>query len=400
MTDSAPCATCGTPLVDGTCTTCAPRRAFPFMQREMVAIVLLSVVVVAGFILTRRAAAANRALRLSDAAAWSVAGQGDAAAHRTDAAVHALRRAAALDRDNRGYQLALAGALAAADDHDAARQVLLRLRDTAPEDAEVNLELARLEAQRDDVPGTVRYYQSALYGRWSGDQGDARRDIRVELVRFLLSHDQRSRALSELLILSSNAPPETGANVEMGQLFLDAGDPARALDHFRRALRLSATEPSAIDGAAESTFALADYPAAQTYLHASSTPSGRVAKLRQLVDLVQATDPLAPGVPSSDRQQRVQSGLDAARDRLDRCLSQAVLPGQPPTDTETLQTLRARVDTLGGLDRPAPVLFETFEQAFSLIYEVEQTVPESCAAPTPMDRALLLIGRRHGVSQP
>ena len=84
--------------------------------------------------------------------------------------MRALRRAAAIDRDNREYQLALAGALAAADDHEAARQVLQRLRDTAPEDAEVNLELARLESRNGDVTGAVRYYQNALYGNGAADR--------------------------------------------------------------------------------------------------------------------------------------------------------------------------------------------------------------------------------------
>jgi hypothetical protein len=37
--------------------------------------------------------------------------------------------------------------------------VLLGVRESSPEDPEVKVRLARLEARHDDVTGTVRYYQ-------------------------------------------------------------------------------------------------------------------------------------------------------------------------------------------------------------------------------------------------
>ena len=40
----------------------------------------------------------------------------------------------------------------------------LGVRESTPEDPEVNVQLARLEARHDDLTGTVRYYQNAVYG--------------------------------------------------------------------------------------------------------------------------------------------------------------------------------------------------------------------------------------------
>ena len=81
-----------------------------------------------------------------------------------------------------------------------ASQALLQLRESTPENAEINLSLARLEAKGGETAEAVRYYHNALYGRWTGSQVDEdRRKVGVELVRLLLDHQDRSGALSELL---------------------------------------------------------------------------------------------------------------------------------------------------------------------------------------------------------
>ena len=187
---------------------------------------------------------------------------------QTEPAIRALRRATAINRDNRPYRLALAGGLAADRQDDAARQVLLRVRESSPEDPEVNVRLARLEARHDDVTGTVRYYQNAVYGSWGGDQGDARRQVRIEMIRHLLAHQQRGRALSELLVLSGNLPDDVQSQTEAGQLFLEAGDPRRGLDRFRQALRIDPKNAAALAGAGEAAFDVGDYASAQRYLRA------------------------------------------------------------------------------------------------------------------------------------
>ena len=70
---------------------------------------------------------------------WYNAGEHHLADGRTETAIKALRRATAISRDNRTYRVALAAALAADRQDDAARQVLLGVRELTPEDPEVNV---------------------------------------------------------------------------------------------------------------------------------------------------------------------------------------------------------------------------------------------------------------------
>ncbi len=118
------CARCGGPLVDGHCQACDRTTESTFVHREIVVLVVLCALVVVGFVLTRAAAGANRAHRLRDAAAWYDAGEHHLAVGQTESAIKALRRATAINRDNRTYRLALAAALAAGGQDDEARQVL------------------------------------------------------------------------------------------------------------------------------------------------------------------------------------------------------------------------------------------------------------------------------------
>ena len=187
MADPGSCVRCGGPLVDGSCETCDRQSESTFVHREIVVLVVLCTLVAVGFVLTRAAAGANRARRLRDAAAWYATGERRLAVGQIEPAIAALRRATAINRDNRAYRLALAATLAADHQDDAARQVLLNVRETAPEDPDVNVRLARLEARHADLTGAVRYYQNALYGSWTGDEADARRQVRIELIRLRMT---------------------------------------------------------------------------------------------------------------------------------------------------------------------------------------------------------------------
>ena len=93
----------------------------------------------------------------------------------------------------------------------------MTLRESEPEDREINLQLARLAATQQDVTEALRFYHNALYAPWPLEQADGRRDVRLELIRLLLDHNQAGRAISELLALErrhagrNRAAPEGGA---------------------------------------------------------------------------------------------------------------------------------------------------------------------------------------------
>src|SRR3954454_15193592 len=71
------------------------------IHREMIQLVLLIVVAVAAFVVTRAVAASNRDMSVRDAAEWFERGQRDLAAGHLDEAVEALRRATVRNRSDR-----------------------------------------------------------------------------------------------------------------------------------------------------------------------------------------------------------------------------------------------------------------------------------------------------------
>lgn len=173
-----------------------------FIRREILQLSALIFVAVGAFFATRAIAASNKDMSLRDAAEWYRRGQQALDNGRVSDAIEALRRSTVRNRTDKRYVLALARALARNRDDEAARGVLLTLRESEPEDAQVNLELARLAARHDDVTAAARFYHNALYAPWPAEQADARRSVRLELVRFLVAHNQSASASAELLAIA------------------------------------------------------------------------------------------------------------------------------------------------------------------------------------------------------
>jgi tetratricopeptide (TPR) repeat protein len=392
------CVHCGGPVLSRRCSACELSAESRFVHRELVVLVVLVGVVVAGFMLTRAAARENQELRRQDSRVWFAAGERELQAGRSEAAVTALRRAIAVERDNRRYRLALAAALLTARQDDAARQVLIGVRRSSPENPDVNLQLARLERRHGAMESTIRYYQGALHGTWDTDRQNRRREVRVELVRYLLAHDQRARALSELLILTGNLPDELAPHLEAGTLLQEAGDSGRALDQFQRALQLDSTSRSALVGAGEAAFELGDYAAARRFFDgANPAPSARLNQLREVADLVLERDPLRPGLPLRDRRQRWVSSVAHAKQRLAACLSDSTQ--RTPSQRSALESLQPEIGELeADLRRGRDSSLDSIQAGLSLIYRIERQTME-CHPRSPLDRALLLIAQRHEIDR-
>jgi Tfp pilus assembly protein PilF len=212
---------------------------FRVIHREVVQLAILIAVAAGAFSLTRTVAASNRAMSVRDAAEWYQLGERALQQGRTADAIASLRRAVMRDRADTQYVLALARALARAHDYDAARSVLLDLREGAPEDPYVNLALGRLAVERRDVSEALRYYHSAVLAHWPGPDGDdARRAAREELIRFLLDEHHSNLALSEILALAADLPDTAEARVNAARLFFEAGDTRRAREQYARALQI------------------------------------------------------------------------------------------------------------------------------------------------------------------
>jgi tetratricopeptide (TPR) repeat protein len=102
-------------------------------------------------------------MSVRDAVEWYRRGLGQLDAGHAEDAIDSFRRATVKYRDEKRYALALARALASTRQYEAARRALLALREAAPEDPDINLQLARLAADRQDVTEAIRYYHHALY---------------------------------------------------------------------------------------------------------------------------------------------------------------------------------------------------------------------------------------------
>jgi len=362
------------------------------VHREILQLGVLIVVAVVAFLVTRAVAASNRDTTLRDAAEWYRRGQQQIEAGKLDAAVDSLRRATVRDRSNTSYALALAHALALNGDHDAARGALLTLRESAPEDAEINLQLARLAARQQDLPEALRFYHNALYAPWPVERADVRRRVRFELIEFLLANNQTSRALSELLAVITDLPDESAQRLEVAQLFAKAGDHRHALEQFQRALRLAPADQRALSGAGEAAFQLGDYPVARTYLRQLPPESNDARNTRDLVALVLSNDPLGKRLGSAERRRRLAADFAYVQERFSTCLAQR---GGQVTDEE--RALQDEEKAFEPQLKPTAILEQdTIESGVDLIDRIEHRMVQMCGSQTILDHALSLIGRAHG----
>ncbi len=401
--DQLVCPKCGQAIQAPPCPHCADKVVFRIVQRELVLLIVLCAVAVLLFVFTRSMAARNRALNVDVAVTWYRLGQDQLKAGNTEGAIDSFRRAATSDHDNPDYALALARALAAANHAEEARQSLLRLRVSAPENSEINLSLARLVAIEGMTAEAVRYYRNALYGVWPADQiAERRTKVRTELVGLLLSIGDMSQALSELLILSSDVPDTEQAHLDLGRLFLDAGDSQHALDQFSRALRLNPKSGMALAGVGHSSFNLGDYAKARRFLEAAMENGNgfeATAGLLEIAKLVISKDPLAPRLVTTERIRRLIENLNIAFGELQSCL------GKGPVDRSSLAILEPLIaEAETGLKAdftPSKLRADAdgFRTGLNLIYRMEAATNDVCRESSSFQRAMLLIARKYGIAE-
>lgn len=222
--------------------------------------------------------------------------------------------------------------------------------------------------------------------------------MRLELVDFLLMHGERARALSELLVMTANLPEARTVHVQVGTRLLRAGDSSRALDHFTRVLREEPDHPDALAGAGAAAFELGDYARARRYLNAAPDSDPRTVDLREVTGLVLAADPLEARIGAAERRKRADAAVQRAMEVLDVCLAAA--PGDRSDALEALHAeLRTFASTFAARIRRDPR--DVSEEGLELAYRVQASVEQACGPATaPLDRAILLIGRRHGLDRP
>ena len=290
-------------------------------------------------------------------------GLADASAGRYDDAIAAFRAALTCDPTNSQYQLSLARVLRDSNDPrrlDEAESYLLALWQRAPQDAAVNLALARVAAHRGSIEDATRYYHNAMYGVWLSDPDANRTKARIELIQFLLKKGAPDKAESELMALATSLPPDPAAHLQAAQLFEQAQDYAGALAQYEEVLRINPVNLAALTGAGKAAYHSGHYATAQRYLRAAVNANPQDANAHELLataDLILRANPFQSHISDAERNRRITAAFAQAEKRLAACAQQTGVDLKlPATVTASpLSSSAVSMDRRQAGPRPSPL---------------------------------------------
>jgi len=337
-------------------------------------------------------------------------GLADASASRYDDAIAAFRAALTCEPANSQYQLSLARALRDSNDPrrlDEAESYLIALWQRTPQDAAINLALARVAAHRGSIEDATRYYHNAMYGVWNSDPDANRTKARIELIQFLLKKAAPDNAESELMALSTSLPPDPAAHLQAAQLFEEARDYAGALAQYEEVLRISPGNVVALIGAGVAAYDSGKYTTAQHYLQDATNVSPLDTNARELLatsDLILRANPFQRHIADAERNRRIAAAFAQAEKRLMECAQQTGVDLKVPATVTTspLSSLQSRwiaakpdlsrLTSVGETDLPDSIM--------DVVFQIEQQTGVVCGPPQGLDLALLLISqKREAASQ-
>jgi tetratricopeptide (TPR) repeat protein len=334
----------------------------------------------------------------------------EATAGRYDDAIEAFRAALTCDPDNSQYQLSLARALRDSNNPahlDEAESYLIALWQRTPQDAAVNLALARVAAHRGSIDDAIRYYHNAMYGVWYSDPDTNRNRVRIELIEYLLKKNARAQADSELIALAAALPRDPAQHLNAAQLFIQAQDYSQSLDQYDYVLHLEPNNPSALAGAGEAAYRLGNYTLAQHFLRNAAYTDSQNYNTRQLLattDLVLHSDPFQRHISDAERNRRIASDFAQAEARLTSCAEQTHVTSNstiaaPPSPLSSLEQRWTSVKPdLKNLESPTET--DLPDAIMDVVFQIEQQTAATCGQPQGLDLALLLISeKREGSTQ-
>ncbi|HVT98205.1 MAG TPA: hypothetical protein VHE33_11920, partial [Acidobacteriaceae bacterium] len=323
-------------------------------------------------------------------ARWKARGEAALNGGHPAVAIDDLRSALAYI-PSRETEVELATALAQAGKTQEATAYFTTLRESAPGDGTINLQLARLAARGNNQAQTVLYYQSALDGTWQGNGYDRRRQVRLEMARYLIARREFNQARNQLLIAAGNAPDNPAIKIEIAQLLEQAQAPRDALNQYQILAARRDPPFASLEGAGRTAFALGMYRMAAEYLGRAlagalpaNFPTNQNSADHFMLDTSQRVLLLNPSLRLSPRQraQRVLALRNIARARFTACNSSA--PSQ-------LGDLAARWNQI-----PSALTVAKLEQQpdleqniIQLAYDTETATAAVCGAPEGDDATVL-----------
>jgi len=366
-----------------------------YIKQPPVMLALLAVLGVIFFLAVAGLSRAYHAQREALGNRWFSRGVVDLNARRYDSAMTEFRSALLYSRDNYDYQLNLAEALIGLGRTAEAYSYLVNLWEEEPENGVVNLELARMAAQRGQTEQAQRYYHNAIYAVWPSDQEEKRRETRLELIEYLLSINATAQAQAESIALQENLG-EPAQQRRVGDLFLRAQDYEHALAAYRLSLKYERRNAAALAGAGWAAFQLGRYPLAERYLQAavSFNPDDTQSTERlKTTQLVLHMDPFRRQISVDERNKIVVDAFATAGKRLSSCArpkAAAASTSAQPRLADEWAKMKPRITEQQLRRNP-----DLVEQAMDLVFEIERQTSATCGTPTGEDLALLLISKLH-----
>jgi tetratricopeptide (TPR) repeat protein len=348
-------------------------------------------------------------LRARLAKRWLDRGEAALRSGHPELAVENLRSALAYSPGQRSIEIELAEALAGAGRTQEATSYFNTLWEAEPGSGIINLQLARLASREGNQSEALDRYRAAIYGTWEGDGTTRRRDVRLELIEYLIGIHRYNQARSELIIAAGNSPDNPSLKMQIAKLMEKAGDPGNAAVIYKAILQHGAPNLAALEGAGRASFALGNYAQARDYfVKALNHPGGSAesAQARQdLHDLLEECIQIlllypSPALSSRAQAERTLRDRNLVFQRLQEC--DVPLPGEP--SGQALDP--ALADVLGKwlqipswdkLSVPMLQKDEDLRQSvIQLVYETDRAANKTCGPATGENALLSKIAANPG----
>jgi tetratricopeptide (TPR) repeat protein len=365
----------------------------PYPRRESLHLALLLLLAIVFFVGVSGLSRIYHAQQESLGNRWFTRGEEDLKEQHFDRAASEFRTALLYSRDNYDYRLNLAEALVGLKRNGEAYAYLINLWEREPENGLVNLELARMAAQKRDTEQALRYYHNAIYAIWPGDQEEQRRNARLELIEFLLSINARTQAQSEVIALAASLDDDPSEDARVGDLFLRVQDYEHALAEYRLSLKAERHDSAALAGAGEAAFELGRYELAQRYLRAEATENAgdtQSAMRLQTAELVLKMDPFQRQLSVAERNRIVMEAFAVAGQRLKECAADGKSTASLQNLSDEWAKMNGQIDELHLRRDP-----DLVEAAMNSVFSIERQTSSLCGPPSGPDMALLLIAKLH-----
>lgn len=291
-------------------------------------------------------------------------------------AVEKLRRAYALERGSRDYEMLLAEGLIAENNYPEAKTLITDLLQQDPNNGRANLIAARLMTETGHFEEAESYYHRAIYGTWADNAAAHRVRARLELIHALDARGYDADLLPELLPLETEAAGQPEILKEIARLYLKAGAPTRAAEIYNELLVQNPNDPALFEGLGRAELERGDYRAAQTAFLSAFKYAANKAAVRPELELsssLYALDPTPRRLRSAEKLSRSVRILSLAREQADSCLNQLPLTA-PGADQ-----LRALLDDTDEAENPkAPVTNEEAEAKLSEAQKIWTTERKLC----------------------